>query len=46
MADARGVQQKVNRLIQEIENASVDELQKVVGINYKLASKIRESLKK
>ena len=32
--------------IQEIENASVDELQKVVGINYKLASKIRESLKK
>ena len=32
--------------IQEIENASIDELQKVVGINYKLASKIRESLKK
>ncbi|MDC0648556.1 excinuclease ABC subunit UvrC [Candidatus Pseudothioglobus singularis] len=32
--------------IQEIENASVDELQKVVGINYKLATKIRESLKK
>jgi excinuclease ABC subunit C len=32
--------------IQEIENASVDELQKVVGINYKLATKILESLKK
>jgi excinuclease ABC subunit C len=32
--------------IQEILNASVDELQKVVGINYKLATKIRESLKK
>ena len=32
--------------IQEIKNASVDELQKVVGINYKLATKIRESLKK
>jgi len=32
--------------IQEIESASVDELQKVVGINYKLATKIRESLKK
>ena len=32
--------------IQEIENASVDELQKVVGINYKLATKIRGSLKK
>jgi len=32
--------------IQEIENASVDELQKVVGINYKLATKIRESFKK
>jgi excinuclease ABC subunit C len=32
--------------IQEIENASIDELQKVVGINYKLATKIRESLKK
>jgi excinuclease ABC subunit C len=32
--------------LQEIENASVDELQKVVGINNKLASKIRESLKK
>ena len=32
--------------IQEIESASVDELQKVVGINYKLATKIQESLKK
>ena len=32
--------------IQEIESASVDELQKVVGINYKLATKIRASLKK
>ncbi|ALE02047.1 excinuclease ABC subunit UvrC [Candidatus Pseudothioglobus singularis] len=32
--------------IQEIENASLDELQKVVGINYKLATKILESLKK
>ena len=32
--------------IQEIENAIIDELQKVVGINYKLATKIRESLKK
>ncbi|MDA9801396.1 excinuclease ABC subunit UvrC [Candidatus Pseudothioglobus singularis] len=32
--------------IQGIENASVDELQKVVGINYKLATKIRGSLKK
>ena len=32
--------------IQEIKNASIDELQKVVGINYKLATKIRESLKK
>jgi excinuclease ABC subunit C len=32
--------------IQEIENASIDELQKVVGINLKLATKIRESLKK
>ncbi len=32
--------------IQEIKNASVDELQKVVGINFKLATKIQESLKK
>ncbi len=32
--------------IQEIESASIDELQKVVGINLKLATKIRESLKK
>ncbi len=32
--------------IQEIENASIDELQKVVGINLKLATKICESLKK
>lgn len=32
--------------IQEIEGASIDELQKVVGINLKLATKIRESLKK
>jgi len=31
---------------QEIENASIDELQKVVGINYKLATKIKETLKK
>jgi excinuclease ABC subunit C len=31
---------------QEIENASIDELQKVVGINYKLATKIKERLKK
>ena len=32
--------------LQEIKNASVDELQKVVGINYKLATKIQETLKK
>jgi excinuclease ABC subunit C len=32
--------------IQEIESASIDELQKVVGINLNLATKIRESLKK
>ena len=32
--------------IQEIESASIDELQKVVGINLKLATKIREFLKK
>ena len=31
--------------LQEIKNASVDELQKVVGINYKLATKIQETLK-
>ena len=31
--------------IQEIKNASLDELQKVVGINYKLATKIQEILK-
>ena len=31
--------------IQEIKNASIDELQKVVGINSKLATKIRETLK-
>jgi len=30
--------------LQEIEKASVDELQKVVGINYKLATKIQETL--
>jgi len=30
--------------LQEIKNASIDELQKVVGINYKLATKIQESL--
>jgi len=30
--------------LQEIKNASVDELQKVVGINYKLATKIQETL--
>ena len=29
--------------IQEIDNASIDELQKVVGINLKLATKICES---
>ena len=32
--------------LQEIKNASIDELQKVVGINYKLATKIQEILKK
>ena len=32
--------------LQEIEKASLDELQKVVGINYKLATKIKEILKK
>ncbi len=32
--------------IQEINSASIDELQKVVGINLKLATKIRESLKR
>jgi excinuclease ABC subunit C len=32
--------------LQEIEKASLDELQKVVGINYKLATKIKERLKK
>jgi len=31
--------------LQEIEKASIDELQKVVGINYKLATKIQETLK-
>jgi len=31
--------------LQEIKNASIDELQKVVGINYKLATKIQEILK-
>jgi len=31
--------------LQEIKNASIDELQKVVGINYKLATKIQETLK-
>jgi excinuclease ABC subunit C len=31
--------------LQEIKNASIDELQKVVGINYKLATKIQEALK-
>jgi len=30
--------------LQEIEKASIDELQKVVGINYKLATKIQETL--
>ena len=30
--------------LQEIKNASIDELQKVVGINYKLATKIQETL--
>jgi len=32
--------------LQEVQNASVDELQKVVGINCKLATKINESFKK
>jgi len=32
--------------LQEVQNASVDELQKVVGINSKLAIKINESFKK
>ena len=32
--------------LQEIKNASLDELKKVVGINYKLATKIQETLKK
>ena len=32
--------------LQEIKNSSIDELQKVVGINYKLATKIQEILKK
>jgi excinuclease ABC subunit C len=32
--------------LQEIEKASLDELQKVVGINYKLATKIKERFKK
>ena len=31
--------------LQEIKNASIDELQKVVGINHKLATKIQETLK-
>ena len=31
--------------LQEIKIASIDELQKVVGINYKLATKIQETLK-
>jgi len=31
--------------LQEIKNSSIDELQKVVGINYKLATKIQETLK-
>jgi len=31
--------------LQEINNASIDELQKVVGINHKLATKIQETLK-
>ena len=31
--------------LQEIEKASLDELQKVVGINYKLATKIKERFK-
>jgi len=32
--------------LQEINNASIDELQKVVGINHKLATKIQETLKR
>ncbi len=32
--------------LQEIEKANIDELQKVVGINHKLAIKIQEKLKK
>jgi len=32
--------------LQEIEKASIDELQKVVGINLKLATKIQETLKR
>ena len=32
--------------LQEIKNTSIDELQKVVGINHKLATKIQETLKK
>ena len=32
--------------LQEIKNSSIDELQKVVGINRKLATKIQETLKK
>jgi len=31
--------------LQEIKNSSIDELQKVVGINLKLATKIQETLK-
>jgi len=31
--------------LQEIKNSSIDELQKVIGINYKLATKIQETLK-
>ena len=30
--------------LQEIKNASIDELQKVIGINFKLATKIQETL--
>ena len=30
--------------LQEIKNTSIDELQKVVGINHKLATKIQETL--
>jgi excinuclease ABC subunit C len=32
--------------LQEIKNTSIDELQKVVGINLKLATKIQETLKR